>query len=102
VDAVESCADESGWAPLAAVGKVVSNHVPDFDPRHYGFKKLSSLIEATGLFEIKRQTGEDASAVFVRHRPDSTVANSENAAKTRMQSDHNHDMTKVATREAQP
>src|ERR1017187_8368916 len=40
-DAVESCSDESGWAPLGNVGIVVNNHFPDFDPRHFGFKTLS-------------------------------------------------------------
>jgi len=66
VDAVESCADESGWAPLGAVGKVVANHVPDFDPRHHGFKKLSSLVEATGLFEVKRKGDDIASSILVK------------------------------------
>ena len=42
-DAVESCADEAGWSFLGAVGQVLTNHVPDFDPRHYGFRNLSSL-----------------------------------------------------------
>lgn len=70
VDAVESCADESGWAPLGAVGKVVANHVPDFDPRHYGFKKLSALFEATNLFDVKRQGDEGASSIFVKLKGD--------------------------------
>lgn len=66
VDAVESCTDESGWAPLASVGKVISNHVPDFDPRHYGFKKLSSLVEATGIFDVKGRGDESASSFLVK------------------------------------
>lgn len=53
-DAVESCADENGWARLASVGSVVANHVPDFDSRHYGFKKLSTLLASTGLFELEK------------------------------------------------
>lgn len=66
VDAIESCSDESGWAALAAVGSVVSNHIPDFDPRHYGYKKLSALVESTGLFEIQRRGNDEAQAVFLR------------------------------------
>jgi len=27
----------------------------DFDPRNYGFKKLSELVSAIGLFEIERR-----------------------------------------------
>ena len=68
VDAIESCSDESGWAALAAVGSVVSNHIPDFDPRHYGHKKLSTLVESTGLFEIQRRGNEDAQAVYLRRK----------------------------------
>lgn len=66
VEAVESCADENGWAHLGSVGKVVANHVPDFDPRHYGFKKLSSLVEASGLFEVKGHGEEGASSILVK------------------------------------
>jgi len=72
LDAAESCTDETGWAPLAAVGTVIANHIPDFDSRHYGFKKLSELVEATGLFEIKRQSESGISKVLVRPR---TIAN---------------------------
>lgn len=65
-NAVESCADETGWASLGAIGNVVANHVPDFDPRHYGFKKLSSLVEATGLFDVRKQGNEGASSILVK------------------------------------
>ena len=64
-DAVESCADEGGWADLGSVGYVVVNHVPDFDPRHYGFKKLSALVEATGMFDIQRR-GDGPQSVSVK------------------------------------
>lgn len=37
-----------------------------FDPRNYGYRKLSDLIEATGLFEVKRQD----LIVFVRAHGD--------------------------------
>jgi len=77
-DAVESCADEGGWAPLAAVGKVVANHVSDFDPRHYGFRKLSSLMEATGLFEIQKRGSEQTSQIFVRLKSDAPIVKSAN------------------------
>jgi len=40
-DAVESCADETGWASLSTVGSVITNHRPDFDPRRHGFRNLS-------------------------------------------------------------
>ncbi|MBI5607365.1 MAG: NYN domain-containing protein, partial [Deltaproteobacteria bacterium] len=38
--AVEQAADETGWADLGAVGTYLLKVQPDFDPRHYGAKKL--------------------------------------------------------------
>lgn len=51
--AVEDSADESGWAYLGALGQLIANKHPDFDPRTYGFKKIGELIRATGAFEVK-------------------------------------------------
>jgi uncharacterized LabA/DUF88 family protein len=53
--AIEASADEGGWANLGGVGKQISSQKPDFDSRHYGFSKLSSLIEAINLFEVRRE-----------------------------------------------
>ena len=56
--AVEASEDEDGWANLGAVGAKITSQQPDFDPRSYGYGKLSTLVEATGLFEIERQTSQ--------------------------------------------
>jgi uncharacterized LabA/DUF88 family protein len=53
--AIEASEDESGRANLSAVGKQISSQKPDFDPRHYGFSKLSSLIDSIDRFEIHRE-----------------------------------------------
>ncbi len=53
--AVEAESDETGWANLGPVGSYISKTANDFDPRNYGFAKLSSLISAIGLFEIQRK-----------------------------------------------
>lgn len=52
---IEACSDESGWAQLGAVGNFLVKTANDFDPRTYGFAKLSELIQAIGLFEIERR-----------------------------------------------
>lgn len=65
VDAVEHCADEQGWALLASVGNIIANHLPDFDSRHYGFRKLSSLLESTGAFELEKR-GNASPSIFIR------------------------------------
>jgi uncharacterized LabA/DUF88 family protein len=54
--AVEESADEGGWANLGQVGKQMSSQKPDFDSRHYGYSKLSSLIEALDAFEVRRES----------------------------------------------
>ncbi len=51
--AVDAVADEQGWALLSAVGNQIANRA-SFDSRNYGYRKLSELIDATGLFEVKR------------------------------------------------
>jgi uncharacterized LabA/DUF88 family protein len=52
--AVDSASGDDGWAHLGEVGNQIGNQA-SFDPRNYGYRKLSDLVEATGLFEIKRQ-----------------------------------------------
>jgi uncharacterized LabA/DUF88 family protein len=43
---VEDLADESGWAFLAELGSLIIKKQPDFDPRNYGFTKLTPLIKS--------------------------------------------------------
>jgi len=45
---------EHGWVELGAVGRQLSNVAPDFDPRTYGFGKLSDLVRKTGAFEVEQ------------------------------------------------
>jgi len=67
--AIEASADEGGWAELGEVGKQISSQKPDFDSRHYGFAKLSSLLESIDLFEVRREASGDKghTSVFVRN-----------------------------------
>jgi hypothetical protein len=41
-----------GWVPLGEVGKQLANLASDFDPRTFGFRKLSDLVRKTNSFEI--------------------------------------------------
>jgi hypothetical protein len=43
---IEDMADDDGWAFLAAVGALIIKKKPDFDPRNYGFFKLTPLIKS--------------------------------------------------------
>src|SRR5690606_5084500 len=49
--------DEDGWVELGAVGRVLSNLAPDFDPRTYGFGRLGDLVGHTDAFEVERMEG---------------------------------------------
>lgn len=53
-NAVDAGAGEDGWTSLGLVGSHISNQA-SFDPRNHGYRKLSDLIEATGLFEFERR-----------------------------------------------
>jgi uncharacterized LabA/DUF88 family protein len=67
-NAVEAASDEDGWAPLAGVGNIITNQRPDFDPRSYGYRKLSDLISATTLFETDRRSPVDGKQPIIYAR----------------------------------
>ena len=48
---------EDGWVTLGEVGKQLANLASDFDPRTYGFRKLSDLVRKTDAFDIEEQKG---------------------------------------------
>src|SRR5690606_13569227 len=62
--AVDATQGEDGWSKLGAVGSHVGNQ-GSFDSRNHGYRKLSDLIEAIGLFEVRRQ----GQVIEVRSRP---------------------------------
>ena len=67
-NAVEAASDDDGWAPLSAVGNIITNQRPDFDSRSYGYGKLSDLIKATTLFEIERHSPGDGKQALMYAR----------------------------------
>ncbi|NDU73893.1 NYN domain-containing protein [Actinomadura sp. DSM 109109] len=77
-NAVEAASDEDGWAALGSVGQIITKQRPDFDPRTYGYTKLSELIAATTLFVLDRPgAGEGkANVIYVRDKRRDRKANS--------------------------
>jgi uncharacterized LabA/DUF88 family protein len=61
--AIDACSDEAGWSRLGPMGSFINKAANDFDPRNYGFSKLSDLVSAIGLFEVERKENQ----VFVRN-----------------------------------
>ena len=55
--AIAQMETEDGWVGLGVVGQRLANIASDFDPRSYGFRKLSDLVRGTGAFEMDQQDG---------------------------------------------
>jgi len=57
---VEDIADDDGWAFLAEVGSLIMKKKPDFDPRNYGFTKLTPLMKSLNEhFDVdERESGK--------------------------------------------
>ncbi|MBK5964974.1 Maebl [Thiocystis minor] len=67
-NAVDSAADDTGWAGLGMVGTAIAKRSPEFDSRNYGYAKLSGLLKAMQLFDLEeRPVGRGPNkALYVR------------------------------------
>ena len=69
LQALEKSCDDTGWANLASFGSYLSQLQPDFDPRLYGFKKLSDLVKANAdIFQLEERSVHDSGSkvLYVR------------------------------------
>jgi hypothetical protein len=57
---------EDGWVGLGVVGQRLANIASDFDPRTYGYRKLSDLVRKTGAFDLDQSEGR---AMRIRAKP---------------------------------
>ena len=51
-DSIADIADEDGFADLSNLGNLIIKKQPDFDPRNYGFGKLSNMLRSLPRFEV--------------------------------------------------
>ena len=58
-ESVEDLCEEDGLAHMGKLGNLLLKKQPDFDPRNYGFSKLSKLIRALDRFQIVPQGEEN-------------------------------------------
>ncbi|MBE7734419.1 NYN domain-containing protein [Devosia faecipullorum] len=63
---IEQMETDDGWVPLGAVGNQLANLASDFDPRTFGFRKLSDLVRQTDAFELDHPEGR---ALRIRVKP---------------------------------
>ena len=63
-------ADEDGYTFMGDLGNLLVKKQPDFDPRNFGFSKLTNLVRALDRFEVDvRQTSlPHVKHIFVRDR----------------------------------
>jgi len=64
--AIEQIDSEDGWVRLGVVGQRLAVIASDFDPRTYGYHKLSDLVRDTAAFEIDQSEGR---SVRIRPKP---------------------------------
>lgn len=70
---IDDVTDESGWASLAAIGGLLSKRRPDFDPRIYGFKKLTPFFKSLSeYFDIEEKNMENSNVkhIYIRNKED--------------------------------
>lgn len=58
-DSVADLADDDGWIDMSNLGNLIIKKQPDFDPRTYGFGKLSNMLKNLDRFELQvRETSD--------------------------------------------
>jgi uncharacterized LabA/DUF88 family protein len=55
--AISQMETEDGWVGLGVLGRRLANMASDFDPRTYGYRKLSDLVRGSGAFEVDEREG---------------------------------------------
>lgn len=68
---LEAIGDEDGWAFLGDVGNLIVKKKPEFDPRNYGFSKLTPMLKSlTDILEIDERESDKKGIkhVYVRLR----------------------------------
>lgn len=76
---IDDWADDDGWAFLGNIGNHILKKYPDFDPRNYHYRKLSTLMESFGdYFTIeKRDAYQPVKLVYVKKKAIPTQMDSE-------------------------
>ena len=68
-NSISDLADENGWAFLGDVGNLILKKQPDFDPRNFGFTKLTPLIKSLDFEIDERESGQiNIKHIYIRSR----------------------------------
>jgi uncharacterized LabA/DUF88 family protein/Fe-S-cluster formation regulator IscX/YfhJ len=66
---INDLADEHGWAYLGDIGNLIIKKQPDFDPRNFGFSKLTPMVNSLKkYFDVDERItgGSNTKLVYVR------------------------------------
>lgn len=64
-DAIDAISDDDGWAFLGDVGNLIVKNKPEFDPRSYGFSKLTPMLKS--LIDILEIDERDSDKKGIKH-----------------------------------
>lgn len=69
-NSISDVADENGWAFLGDVGNMIMKKLPSFDPRNYGYSKLTPLFKDLKQFEIDERPIDKSNTrhIFIRNK----------------------------------
>jgi len=65
---IDDLGDENGWAFLGEVGSLLLKKQPNFDPRNYGFSKLTPLVVSLPQFEIDKRDKGGTKLVYIKNK----------------------------------
>jgi uncharacterized LabA/DUF88 family protein len=66
---ISDIADENGWAYLGDVGNLILKKQPDFDPRNFGFPKLTPMIRSLDFEIDERESGmNNIKHIYIRNK----------------------------------
>ncbi|GET31027.1 NYN domain-containing protein [Prolixibacter sp. SD074] len=69
---INDTADEDGWSFMGDVGTLLLKKQPNFDPRNFGYQKLTPLISSIDKFEIEQRANQrgKSNLIYVRNKED--------------------------------
>jgi uncharacterized protein (TIGR00288 family) len=79
--AVRSTAQDDGWSALGSVGTYLGKTHAAFDPRHYGFPRLSALAGAQAYLDLDHPEGGQPRVRLRSQRPPRKQTPAKKAAK---------------------
>lgn len=67
-DSIDDLADDDGFIDLSNLGNLLIKKQPDFDPRSYGFGKLSTMLKSLPRFEVQIRATADPNVkpIYIR------------------------------------